>query len=687
MRVQVFPLLARLRALQRFCDEWFNDHVPPQVAVFRPALPVVFCTVLQYPELGGELPWRTGSLSQNEVYFLVPLERYQDVDGQLRFVEPAVTTPYIFVDNPESTVSGRERFGMPKQDAVFSAGRGLPWPTGAQQYMSISGWEPSVAGHRLGPLLDIVRHPPFTPAAGVRDDDFLLPPSGRPSLTTMLRLVPMLADAVGGALGPATSDVVERVRAYLAALWNERRINLFSLRQFADPLDPERARYQDLVSFRMQVTDVQGLGLLGRNLLRPELSLLVYRSEIRPIVRRLGLVVRQRHSGTHYAEALEVLDSFLPFYAQTDVELLESRRLCWRAYDSTHWQDEDGGRLAPTPRPVFNRGLGPSAAAYLENQAEPAILDVKFMMLPARRRAVMRVVQQIMPHGAPYDVEPLGTGELAAIRVLAYHSRPRGPSEQEALMWMDGTYLSISVPVTLHGRGEPCAATLMLHDFASNTFMVQGLRETLAGPTSHAQFDFGVHGWFSTTHPVAPVFGVSTMTLERSATGAKVVPSPLLDVLAGEVPAADTVIARQEIERLRKEVWPTLSTILPVVSIGAIGSPSSIEETVSRRLSLTIFEPPVLLGEGRSHDHSHVPHVIRFHTSESYPIVDRLGLLAYPERSPLAMHLQEGLVGQIHAVPVLAYAEIAMRLPEQQLEVLWEDFSRESRIQPPRGPR
>lgn len=688
MRVQVFPLLAKLGALQLLCDEWLNAHVPRNVAVFRPALPVVLCSVLHYPEMGGEIPWRTGSLSQNEVYFLVPLERHREEGGRLRFVENAVATPYIFVDNPESAAAGRERFGMPKQEAQFSTEwRGLPWPLGSQRYMSISTWEPSVTGHRLGPLLDIVRHAASTSLTGSRDDDFLLPPGGRPNVATLLRLAPVLVGAVSGALGPDARDVAERLRGYLSALWSERHINLFSLRQFADPQDPETARYQDLVSFRMRVTDVQSLGLLGGNLVRPEFNVLVHRSEIHPIVRRLGLVVRQRHTGTHGQGAFEVMDAFMPFFAQADVELVESRRLCWRKHDA-EWRDDEGRPLSAAAPAMYNRSLGPSSAAFLEPQAEPSIMDMKFLMLTARRERLRRFIERLMPRRASIELELLGTGELAAVRMLVYHSRPRGIAEQEELVWMDGTYLSISAPVLVHGRGSPFVGTVMLHDFTSNSFMVQALRELLAGPTSHAQFEFGVHGWFSTTHPLAPVLGMSTMAIERTPRGATVVQSPLLDVFAGPVPAADTVVPRREIDALRRDVWPVLSTILPIISIGAIASPHSPAKSVSRRVCLTEFDEPVLAEGGASHSHAHVSHVVRFHTNETYPIADALGLVAHPEGSPFAMKLHEGIVGRCHTVPVLAYAETAVRLTPRTMAVIWEGFRARSgrRAAPRREP-
>jgi hypothetical protein len=113
MEIQTFALAARPEALAETLDDWINAFVPPEVAIFRPLVPAVMCSLLHYPHMGDAFAWETGVLSQNEMYFAIPVGRWRREAGGERLVEVGVVTPYIFVDNAESAAVGRSRFGYP----------------------------------------------------------------------------------------------------------------------------------------------------------------------------------------------------------------------------------------------------------------------------------------------------------------------------------------------------------------------------------------------------------------------------------------------------------------------------------------------------------------------------------------------------------------------------------------------
>lgn len=116
---RVFPLRADGHALQRMCDTYLNRF--PEQIYFRPAAPYVLLSLLHY----GRMSYATrtaahhGWVSQNEVYFGVPLDWGRLDHGRWTRHGTAVVTPFIFVDQPWSIEIGREVYGWPKEPAEF----------------------------------------------------------------------------------------------------------------------------------------------------------------------------------------------------------------------------------------------------------------------------------------------------------------------------------------------------------------------------------------------------------------------------------------------------------------------------------------------------------------------------------------------------------------------------------------
>src|SRR5262249_39560893 len=95
---RVFPLKASMNQLQDFCDNYLNfvddDKSNRPSHYSKPAMPWVFCEVLNYGEMSNEARSR-GWISQHEVVFVVPLEWYAIERGELKFRDWAMVSPFI----------------------------------------------------------------------------------------------------------------------------------------------------------------------------------------------------------------------------------------------------------------------------------------------------------------------------------------------------------------------------------------------------------------------------------------------------------------------------------------------------------------------------------------------------------------------------------------------------------------
>lgn len=116
---RVFPLRAYDHALQRLCDTYLNLF--PEQVYFRPSAPYVLLTLLNYGRMSysTETAAHYGWVSQNEVYFGVPLDWGRLENGRWTPLGSGVVTPFIFVDQPWSIEVGREVYGWPKEPAEF----------------------------------------------------------------------------------------------------------------------------------------------------------------------------------------------------------------------------------------------------------------------------------------------------------------------------------------------------------------------------------------------------------------------------------------------------------------------------------------------------------------------------------------------------------------------------------------
>ncbi len=351
--MRIFPLPADFHALGRFCDQYLN--VAPDFARFRPSMPFVMLTIVNYGRMSveqGNLGWT----SQNEVLFGIPLEWYEPREGRWVFRDLAQVAPFIFVDNEGSQVVGREVYGWPKVQGWF-AGEVDRWainPRSRRRLMRLDTrlFKRLYEGKRPKPreLLVVEEEPhpsfsrfppqvdgPLNPLLGLQKAMLgwtTLLSQGVESWTRLQLGSPMdrraLPDLVAGMLGSLDS-----VTASLQA-------NTINLKQFRDATTPALACYQAITNARMEITQVHGGGLLGDvALLSGDPSgghrIQLHRYSAQPIIETLGLHVFDENEGDE--GRVSILKPTLPFWMKLDLRYLAGENVCWRT-DTLPWRNQ-----------------------------------------------------------------------------------------------------------------------------------------------------------------------------------------------------------------------------------------------------------------------------------------------------------------------------------------------------------
>jgi len=240
-----FPLVARFDKLQEVVDEYLNIAPPGSVDfVLRPlgalGRAFVYLTVLHYDRLISDVPpFNTqGFHTQNELYFAIPFVRWKGLVP----VDIGLFTPYIFVDEPWSLISGNTVAGFPKLEAQFvrlPASPASPYPI----------------------EIDAPVFPTYSPATPVTrkrilDVNALL---GEP--VEKENLWPF--GDIDGLFGPEGEVPVEQaVFALLQKIVLSKAYSLIQLKQIRDAVQPDVAVYQAVLNFTVGLDALASLGFL-----------------------------------------------------------------------------------------------------------------------------------------------------------------------------------------------------------------------------------------------------------------------------------------------------------------------------------------------------------------------------------------------------------------------------------------
>jgi len=161
---RIFPVKANISRLTLFCDNYLNMDIPRDIIHFRPAFPYVLVMIINYGRMSMAAR-NLGWVSQNEVVFNIPLEVYRKVDGRLVFQDWASVSPYIYVDDDMSILTGRDVYGWPKVKGWIGS-ETSPWAGHPRDHLHVFSLKINMlpklyAGERQVPktLLDIICEP------------------------------------------------------------------------------------------------------------------------------------------------------------------------------------------------------------------------------------------------------------------------------------------------------------------------------------------------------------------------------------------------------------------------------------------------------------------------------------------------------------------------------------------------
>lgn len=681
VRFQVFPIAADRAALQDFCDRWLNQKLPPEVAVFRPAFPLVFCSVLTYDEMFEVDRWRSGIYAQNEVYFLVLVDRLRFRAGGLEHVERGVVTPFIFVDDAESASIGRERFGFPKELCRFDDGWDdegrVPWAADASAYLNVRIWRPGRGGRRLVPLMTVVKNlrlldPGFDDTAPRRT----MPRPLGAYRTDFLWWAQTLGREYAGRGRKLFEDLGDGLARLAELFTDELGVSVFNLRQIPDVRDVMSLRYRDLVRYRLRLRRLQNFRLFAEHAGGDApFTLFIARQGRLPVVDVLGLRVdaRERRPSRDGTKTFDVCYALAPAYLQGDVVFERAERLTWQLEEPV-WH-VPGGRLrrpgGRSGRAALDTSLGSTWSLVVDRpRADPPEQDLKVLVLPAHAHAVRKVVQELLPRPGLFGIEPVTLGELSPVRLVFASSRQvRRPWRR--LVWTDGKSLSISLLVTFELGGERRLARLVVEEFIDNPLALLLNKELYGGPSRAATFDEeAVEDWFSSSQPVRHHVSLGTPVIDRRPDEARVESRPWLQVVSRPGPPS----LPPALDELGAAFLDQAADVEHLLVVGGIPDPADPNFMVERRITYVQFDfsssVPVTgsLGDRQMW--------AQFRITESLDLVGRLGLSQDSDPSLTSLWPGRDDPSAIGSVPVVGFSELARRSTATRIEPIWQKEGR-----------
>lgn len=395
--VRVLPLLAHRHLLQAHLDTAINRalaHDPVlhadgraerlRLTVWaRPPAPVnrfapiggehayVYLTATTFGSVSSDSN-NIGDWAKDEVAFLVPVKFEREVDGDWVVEGVGVVPAFFFVDDCMAAVSRYEVQGIDARTATFerpenawlAPGAAGDHPRHTLLRVAAETWAAAFTGQQatVKPVVEIVRNEPNAGlgAAGTHDAAF--------AWSELLRLE--LGTKKGTAARHPGHAKVARALA-LELLGNRAPLQMYSLKQFRDVVDPDKACYQALVRLPRLIEELHDLCEIEETL-----TVRVHDYPKLAIVESLGLVgTRLAESGAGVVHSLQALR---PFTVRCTLREPLAERLMSRT-GSRIW------RLAPHAfrGRLGHDGHGPALAASPEAEALQDRMD------PCRMTAVM----------------------------------------------------------------------------------------------------------------------------------------------------------------------------------------------------------------------------------------------------------------------------------------------------------
>ncbi|MBO6704379.1 MAG: hypothetical protein JJ921_18690 [Pseudomonadales bacterium] len=382
---RVFPLPADAKQLQKIVDEHLNHQ---DKLYFQVTSPFVYMQLLSYAKMKDK-PASEFHTSQRELLFMVPVECYERIEDEIHDDEDdgfpvyqfnghsfrlsqsrkASVTPFIFVDNELSVVTGREEFG---------------WSKGLMEIVQTdSGWVDTVQTKNLMVAIDVrgIRDSKVNRPRGIRlleinrSPGFRLNLSGEllmkqiqdrlDELTLILDIQSSLAsyflDTWKGLLGLGlnkhpTRTSTSRVKHYLGSLVQDMRRymgNTIGAKEFLDSGNPDNVAYFSIIRAKAKIVRIPEYGFLGSieailTTLSGGFSIKISALESHPVVERLGLKFSEIEKGVDGAPDQYVMAPVFPFWLKADVEYKGNTVI----YESLYG-DDVSGKINHEDRPEY----------------------------------------------------------------------------------------------------------------------------------------------------------------------------------------------------------------------------------------------------------------------------------------------------------------------------------------------
>jgi hypothetical protein len=369
----VFPLKADMASLRDFCDSYLNfvDDASRPPFYFKPALPFVILQLLHYPYM-ADRTHNAFVISQSEVAFAIWLECYAIEAGKLVFKKLALCTPFIYLDNQLSILTGRDVFGYPKAQLRFLPTQSWLDPSTPSPLAKLAIRVTSGAGDVYRPFLDVYQEPRLY-ASVRRGIPELLAAIPR-TLTAWVSLAARTWDTFAhlplngyestrdlGSLSGGVASLANWICAIVPHLTLSRpapvvygntadaqlealSADIITLKQFRDSDDPEAACYQAIVRSAMYATRFIDAGPLFDPLsLDPASGITVklHQTHDQPIVESFGLEVIDEIVTSEGSVA--TLKPIAPFWVESDLVYGLGVPMYWRTkYNSWSSGDELG---------------------------------------------------------------------------------------------------------------------------------------------------------------------------------------------------------------------------------------------------------------------------------------------------------------------------------------------------------
>jgi hypothetical protein len=557
-----FPLAANLDVLRSFCNQYLNVG-PPEICRFRPALPYVLLAVLDYGQMAIETE-NLGWVSQHEIYFGIPLEKWRLHRGRMIFEGWLLNTPFIFVDNASSLTTGREVYGWPKV-LVSLRPRLQGWvadPRKPIRFLTMSTLGYGTRDAEQVRLLEIKQrlrqnNPSFAPADVAKIDPFRglsQFASGTAliagNLMNLLLRSPFAGFAPRAGYRKSDAQILREALSQLRGLLTHPGLDVITLKQFRDAWDTNDICYQSLVESRLAINRFNHGGPLGLgNLLQGDITggfrIHLHDNPALPIISSLGLqVARQRNLG---GSTVSILEPFFPFWINVDLTYGPGVNRAWRTLGS-RWHDQEGTEVRGGSR---SRSYNTVAGGAEQEWVSPLIIPkatVDVFPLPVRDpgRLARFVHEYLSHHGEPDTFEPWGS------HVYMVASRSRIFSQEQSSAVCE---VAFYVPLLWRQNGRlKGVAVTKPYSFVDDPNFAMTLREVQGVPAMDATIVTPQHSWLRQEmrqrarrqEPVlrvkAAVFTLLEAGLEsRNRTVIEVLsqgpPAPLPDALEPEVAA------------------------------------------------------------------------------------------------------------------------------------------------------